>query len=67
VAVARLSALINTPVSKEAKAFQVREAARQRKQDRKSKVEAERRRRWIQEMQADPDRIRHPKASRRAN
>lgn len=60
-ATARLDELVNKPVSKEAAAYQARKVARQRKQDRKKLVEAERRRRWIQEMQTDPDRVRHPK------
>lgn len=63
VARARLEELVNKPVPKESKAFQQRMAERQRKQDRKKLVETEQRKRWIQEMQADPDRIQHPKGA----
>jgi len=63
VALARLEELVNKPDSKESKAYQARTVARQRKQDRKKLVQTERRKRWIQEMQADPDRIQHPKGA----
>jgi len=63
VARAQLEELVNKPVSKESKSFQKRTAERQRKQDRKKLVETEKRKRWIQEMQADPDRIQHPKGA----
>jgi hypothetical protein len=61
VAIKSLDEQINRPITKESKAFAAREAERKLKQDRKALVQAEERRRWIAEMQADPDRIRSPK------